>query len=289
MKKALMVLLLMILACGKTPGQDQEINLRIGTYNLRMQQLDKDTPDRWELRRERCLQSIVDNDCDILGIQEINGFAQAEISSALKKEYAAVFFSPYSADGTGNKASGILYKKERLKLVDYHYFWLNDTPYEPSYNDHYTSKGEEKSYIRGGTCALFKDRQTGKYIFFINHHGILNAEENLKYAHVLIDMEKEYNPKGYPSFLVGDFNARVPHPSHQIWREYWNDSADNFGERQCTMNAFNPDPQTWDKAKHIDFVYYRNIEGPVKYVVNQQLYDGRCASDHFPVWADFRL
>lgn len=52
--------------------------------------------------------------------------------------------------------------------------------------------------------ALFVDYYIfpGKFCF-INHHGILNREENLKYAHVLVDMEMKYNPEGYPSFLVG--------------------------------------------------------------------------------------
>ena len=38
--------------------------------------------------------------------------------------------------------------------------------------------------------ALFVDYYIfpGKFCF-INHHGILNKEENLKYAHVLVDME----------------------------------------------------------------------------------------------------
>ena len=71
----------------------------------------------------------------------------------------------------------------------------------------------------------------GKFCF-INHHGILNKEENLKYAHVLVDMEMKYNPVGYPSFLVGDFNAWADHPSHQIWREHWSDAADVGAEHR---------------------------------------------------------
>jgi len=267
----------------------QDANLRIGSYNLRMQQLDKNTPDSWDLRHSRCVQSILDNEFDVFGVQEMADFAEAELSQDLFKEYAMIFFSPYKADGSGGKACGIVYRKKRFKLVDYHYFWISDTPYEVSWNDHYNYNGKEGSYARGGACAIFKDKQTGKMFFFMNHHGILNKEENLKYAHVLVDMEKKYNPKGYPSFLVGDFNARVDNPSHKIWREHWNDSADLFGERQCTMNAFSPDPAEWMKERHIDFIYYRNIDAPVQYMVNQQLYDGRCASDHFPVWADFVL
>ena len=55
------------------------------------------------------------------------------------------------------------------------------------------------------------------------------------------------------------------------------------------MNAFNTAPEEWDKARHIDYIYYRDIAAPVRFSVNQTLYDGRCASDHFVVWADFNL
>jgi len=283
------VFCLLVASAFMLPLFAQETNLRIGSYNLRMQQLDKNTLDSWDLRHSRCVQSILDNNFDVFGVQELTDFAETELAQDLFKEYAMIFFSPYKADGSGGKANGIVYKKKRFKLVDYHYFWISDTPYEVSKNDHYNYGGREGSYIRGGACAVFKDKTTGKMFFFMNHHGILNKEENLKYAHVLVDMEKKYNPKGYPSFLVGDFNARVEHPSHQIWREHWNDSAEIAGERQCTMNAFSPDPASWDTERHIDFIYYRNIDAPVQYVVNQQLYDGRCASDHFPVWADFMI
>ena len=267
----------------------KDVNVRIGSYNIRMQQLDKNTPDSWELRRPRCMQSIRDNNFDVFGLQELTDFVQDQLREDLGDKYEFIFFGPYNQDGTGTKAQGIAYDKKRFKLLEYHYFWLSDTPDQVSDNDHYNHKGKTGSYKRGGACALLKDRKSGKKIFFMNHHGILNLAENEKYAHVLIDMEKKYNPKGCPSFLVGDFNARVDHPSHLQWRAHWSDSADTAGERQCTFSSFNPNPASWDKGRHIDFIYYRNVGAPFDYKVNQTLYDGRCASDHFPIWADFKL
>lgn len=274
---------------SESQNTDDKNVIRIGTYNLRMQHLDKKTPDNWDLRHSKVVQSIKDNDFDVFGVQEMADFAEAELMDDFRDTYAAIFFSPYKADGTGGKANGFFYKKKRFKMLNYHYFWISDTPDEVSQNDHYNYNGKKGSYNRGGTIAIFKDKVTGKKFCFLNHHGILNKEENLKYAQVLVDMEKKYNPKGYPSFFVGDFNARVDHPSHKIWREHWNDSADLFGDRQCTMNAFNPDPASWEPVRHIDFIYYRNTDAPVRFEINQTLYDGRCASDHFPVWADFIL
>lgn len=289
MKKLLFTTLLMISVCTLSAYGKKTATVRIGSYNLRMQQLDKDTPDSWDLRHDKCIRSILDNGFDVFGVQEISNVAKEQIASDLKKKYASIFFSPYNQDGNGDKSSGIFYDKKRFKLIEYHYFWISDTPDQVSWNDHYVIGGKPKSFSRGGACVILMDRKSGRKLFFMNNHGILNHEENLKYAPALVELEKRYNPEGLPSFLVGDFNARVESPSHGVWRQHWNDSADGFGERKCTFNGFNPDPKSWDPAKHIDFVYYRNIDAPSAYMVNMTLYEGRCASDHFPIWADFTL
>lgn len=262
-------------------------NLRIGSFNLRMQQLDKGE-NAWDVRRPRVIESIRDNAFDIFGVQELTDFACEQIAEDLRDTYACIFFSPYSQDGKGTKAQGIIYRKDRFKLIEYHYFWPSDTPFEMCENDHRTD-GSGKSFKRGGVCATFKDKLTGKKIFFMNSHSALNKEEHFKYAHVYEDMERLYNPKGYPSFFVGDLNARPDHPSHKVFRTYWKNAGDLLPEPACTFNGFNPDPASWSNVKSIDYIYYRNVATPSHFECNQKLYDGLCASDHFPIWADFKI
>lgn len=260
--------------------------VRIGSYNLRMQQLDKGEY-AWEVRRPRLMKSIRENGFDIFGIQELTDFVQPQLREDLGDKYEFVFFSPYRQDGVGNKAQGIAYDKERFELVESHFFWMADDPSVMTENDWMMSKGKPHPFKRGGICATFLDRKSGRKLFFMNNHGILNKELNEKYAHVFVDIEKKYNPKNLPSFFVGDFNARYEHPSHKVYREYWKDCTDLLPERPATFNGFNSNPLEWNKAVYIDYIYYRNIGTPVKYTVNQTLYDVLCASDHFPIWADF--
>lgn len=274
-----------LIACSKTPQVQSRV--RIGSYNLRMQHLDKGEDD-WSLRRGRVVRSINDNDFDVFGVQELTVNAQQELTWDLGAKYACLFFSPYSQDGVGNKAQGIFFNKKRFKLLEYHYFWPADNPDIKTENDHY-KKDPTKSYIRGGMCIILKEKSTGKKFFFMNSHAPLNRADHIKYAHVYIDMEKKYNKENLPSFFVGDLNARPDHPASVIYREYWKDSADTWPEQWCTMNSFKTDPAQWPADKRIDYVYYRNIADPSEYRCNQTLYDGRCASDHFPVWADFKL
>lgn len=278
---------LAVLACSQTANAAKPKDLRIGSYNLRMQQLDKGDND-WSVRRGRVIRSIMDNKFDVFGVQELTDFACEQLKEDLADTYECIFFSPYSQDGKGSKAQGIIFNKKRFKLIEYHYFWPSGTPFEMSLNDHYTD-GSGKSFKRGGICAVLKDKVSGRKIFFMNSHAALNKEENFKYAHVFVDMEKQFNPKGYPSFFVGDLNARPEHPTHGVLRAHWSDCADSVSERPCTFNAFKTDPKTWDKSRNIDYIYYRNISEPVKFECNQSLYDGFCASDHFPIWADFKI
>lgn len=280
-------MLIALNACSKNPQSQAQTRLRVGTYNLRMQHLDKGEDD-WSVRKDRVVRSVNDNDFDVFGVQELTEGAQQDLAWALGSKYACIFFSPYSQDGVGGKAQGILYSKKRFKILEYHYFWPADNPEVKTENDHY-KKDPTKSYIRGGMCVILKEKASGRKIFFMNTHAPLNGNDHLKYAHVYIDMEKKYNPEGLPSFFVGDLNIRPDNAVTPIYREYWKDSADICEEKFCTMNSFVTDPAQWPVEKRIDYVYYRNTDTPSEYKCNQTLYDGRCASDHFPIWADFLL
>lgn len=276
-----------VCACTRASRGGESFVVRIGTYNLRMQNLDGGEDD-WSVRRGRVVRSIADNNFDIFGVQELTENAQKELSWDLGARYASIFFSPYNQNGKGTKAQGVFYDKKRFKVLNYHYFWLGDNPDIKTENDHYTNN-PSKSYIRGGMCLTFQEKSSGRKFFLMNSHAPLNSEDYIKYAHVYREMEEKYNPEGLPSFFVGDLNTRPDSQISAIFREYWQDSAYIIPTRYCTMNSFITDPSKWPAEKRIDYVYYRNTSDPEAYHCNQTLYDGRCASDHFPVWADFIL
>lgn len=261
------------------------VSIRIGSYNLRMQQLDKGEND-WSVRRGRVMQSINENAFDVFGLQELTEFAQDDLREDLGKKYEFIFFSPYSQDGVGGRAQGIAFNKKRFKLVEYHYFWPSDTPEVMNVNDHQGGH----TYKRGAACCVLVDKKNhGRKLFFMNCHAPLGKEDHFNSAHVYVDMEKKYNPEAYPSFFVGDFNARPDHPSTLYFQTFWKDSAITLGDAdKSTFNGFKTDPSAWDvELRRIDYIYYRNAPDPVEYQCNRTLYGGLVASDHFPVWADF--
>ena len=266
-------------------------NLRIGSYNLRMHQIDKEE-NAWEVRKDRLMESIRSCDFDVFGVQEASSVTQVFLQLQLGDEYGLLFFSPYSQDGKGNKAHGIIYRKSRVKLLDYHFFWPGEDPEKMCDNDRSWLEKTQKYhyYKRGGICAKMKDRATGKKFFLIVSHWALDKELNAKYAHVYIDMEKKYNLKGLPSFFLGDLNTRPESESSALFRTYWTDSAIGSDEKS-TFNAFGKkNTFDWPDGRfRIDFIYHRNLGAAPKYHCDRSLFGGLYASDHYPIYVDVDL
>lgn len=269
--------------------------LRIGTYNLRTSNSDVGTVNDWSTRKERVKKSILECDFDIVGLQELQADQQAWLRSELGDVYEFKFFSPYSATGAeGAKgAQGIAYKKGKLTLSDWHYFWAADNPDVMAETD--VSPETGTGYNRGGCSGVFTHTASGVQLFLMNNHGCLFDEPNAKYAHVYVDREKMYNSAGLPSFFVGDMNE-VPNTTsgspYMTYTAYWKDafaqaaSEDRTGPRN-TFNGFNAPS---GKSRE-DYVFFRSEKIVLAhYTCNNTLYDGGCyASDHFPVYVDVTI
>ena len=287
-----------VLLFSRDPRKNNEV--RIGTYNLRRVKLDRNSPDNnWEKRRPRLLESFLKEDMDICGVQEVDSDEQVSIPAMLSEaglSYGSYFFGPYADDGVGTKAHGLLWKKDRFEAGDPHYFWISDPPELKQVNDH-GSASVKGNFIRGGFCMTLKDlRNRGKEYFVMVTHAPLSREDHAANAHVYIDMEKKYNPSGLPSFFLGDMNATEADPCSETYRGWWNDAYRWFDARPelregpaGTFNGWKPSVIK-GPSRRIDFVYFRGkgIE-PLRYVCDDTLFDGLCASDHFPVFVDFEM
>ena len=274
------------------------VELRVGSYNLRRSPLDKKSPDNnWQVREPRLIQSILDCKFDFCGLQEVDSPEQESIPRMLAErgaEYDSYFFGPYAEDGHGTKAHGLIWRKDRFRLVGTpHYFWVSDPPELMQVNDLRPDIGGK--FIRGGFFVILKDRKAGKKYFVMVTHAPLNKEQHAANAHVFVDMERKYNPKGMPSFFMGDFNVNEEGAASIYYRTWWTDSFHAFDAspelRKGPVGTFNswknvePEP-----ARRIDFIYYRG-KGvtPLRYTCDNTLYDGHFPSDHFPVYVDFKI
>jgi endonuclease/exonuclease/phosphatase family metal-dependent hydrolase len=278
----------------------ERTDVRIGTYNLRRAKLDRNSEvNNWEARLPRLVESFLLENMDICGVQEVDTEQQESLPSLLAQrglEYGSYFFSPYAEDGIGTKAHGILWRKSRFEAGEPHFFWVSDPPEKMQVNDH-GNGAIQGNFYRGGFCITLKDLRNGGARYFVMvTHAPLSQEEHAQNAHVYADIEKKYNPEHLPSFFIGDFNAKETDASSEFYRSYWVDAYRHFDAdtllRQGPVGTFNGwKPETIKGPnRRIDFVYFRG-KGvkPLRYVCDDRLFDGHLASDHYPIYVDFRI
>lgn len=284
--------ILMVMTAVSSCAVQKPAALRVGSYNLRRAPLDARSADNnWQAREPRLIQSIIDCKFDICGVQEVDSPEQESILRLLADkgvQYGSYFFSPYADDGHGTKAHGVIWRSDRFALLgEPHFFWLSDPPEQKRVND-------GKKMIRGGFCLTLRDLKDGRKYFMMVTHAPLDKKAHAENAHIFIDMEKKYNPKGYPSFFVGDMNATEDHAASETYRTWWTDSWHAFDGcpelRRGPEQTFNGWHLDKPPVSRIDFVYYRG-KGvrPVRYVCDDTRYDGLFASDHFPVYVDYTI
>ncbi|MBO4670507.1 MAG: endonuclease/exonuclease/phosphatase family protein [Bacteroidales bacterium] len=272
---------------GDTP--DEPV-LKIGSYNLRMSNLDTSGDYTWSIRKERLKQSLIDCKFDAFGIQEVSSDAQAWLNSELSNYYTFKYFSPYNQSGTGDRAQGIGFRKDAFTLSDWHFFWATDTPQIMSVND----VGSSGSFKRGGCCCILTHKASGRKFFLMNNHGCLDGESNKKSAPHYEKMEKLYNPDKLPSFFVGDMNAGTSSDAGSVYMtytSYWKDAyvVLDATKRMGCAGTYNGYANPTGKSR-IDFVFYRGDKlEPQLYTCSNKLYNGLYASDHFPIFVEMKF
>ena len=278
----------------------ERTDVRIGTYNLRRAKLDRNSEvNNWDARLPRLVESFLVENMDICGVQEVDTEQQESLPAVLAQrglDYGSYFFSPYAQDGVGTKAHGILWRKSRFEAGEPHFFWISDPPEQMQVNDH-GNGAVQGNFYRGGFCITLTDlHNKGSRYFVMVTHAPLSPEEHAQNAHVYADIEKRYNPEHLPSFFVGDFNAKETDASSEFYRTYWVDAYRSFDadtlRREGPPGTFNGwKPQTIKgPSRRIDYVYFRGkgIQ-PLRYVCDDMLFGGNLASDHYPVYVDFRI
>lgn len=259
------------------------LEVRVGSYNIRMSGMDKASPDNnWSMRKNRLWTSIEKCGFDIFGLQEVSSEAQIDLKERFLDTYGFYFFSPYAEDGNGDKAQGVMYRSDLYILEDVHNFWLGPEPTKMSKSD----VGNKGNYCRGGFCGTLTHKPTGIRLFFMNTHGCLNEQAKIDYAKVFEQMEKLYNTDALPSVFVGDFNVEPKHQMYEAIVEYWKDSYIEAKTKTGVKNTFN----AWkhpEGDRRIDFIFYRGDAEPLSYCCDNKLYEGLYPSDHFPLYADF--
>ena len=163
----LLVFLLAGLLATNSVHSDEEIGLRLMTFNIRYDTA-TDGRNAWPNRREAVAGLIRFHRPDILGLQEVQAHQQDWLLSSLPGFLA---IGVGRDDGkSGGEFSPLFIKRERFELHDSGTFWLSTTPGEPS-------KSWDAAFPRIATWARLTDRVSGNDYLAVNTHWDHRGEE----------------------------------------------------------------------------------------------------------------
>lgn len=267
----LVALVLFLSFCG-VYGQ----NLKIMTYNIRLD-VASDGENAWPNRKDFFTSQIQFYAPDIFGVQEAMPNQVNDIATVLPS-YNHVGIAR-EGDGKG-ESSSIFYKKDRFLVQQSNTFWLSETP-------DVISKGWDAAYNRVCTYALFKDLKTKKIFWVFNTHlDHIGEEARTKGLELILSKIEKVNTKGYPVFLMGDFNSEPNTERIISLKKVMNDTRNISEEKPFgpsgTFNDFKHDQPVTLLLDYI-FISKNNNLKVKKHGVLSDSVDLKYPSDHFPV------
>ena len=196
MKKLLSYLALALVLTGCVSSDA----LRVGTYNIRLETGDRNTPNAWEARKADLVALVRTLDLDVFGLQEVCP-GQARYFREQLPEWDFVG-DHRGADRVTDEASPVFYRKSRFTALRKGTFWLSETPEVPA------SKSWNTCCTRVCSYLVLADRKTGRTFCFANTHTDHVSElAREKGMLLIIDRMKEFGA-GAPVIFTGDHNCR---------------------------------------------------------------------------------
>jgi len=248
--------------------------LIVASYNLRMNN-PNDGVNAWPNRKETVKGLVRFHEFDIYGTQE--GFI-GQINDLCEVEGFAYTGHGREDGKEAGEHSAILYKKDRLKLLDSGDFWLRENPDEPG-------KGWDATCCnRICSWGKFKDLETSKVFFFFcvhfDHQGVVARKESGK----LMVKKIQEIAGNTPVICVGDFNSTPDSEQIQTMQTLLKDSrlitqTPPYGP-YGTFNNFKFDSPL---DNLIDYIFVSKQVSILKYGVLTDNVDRRYPSDHLPV------
>ena len=145
--RALLLLLTLSILAACASSRDAQPPIRVMTFNIRLN-IASDGPNAWPHRKAAVASIIRSHDVDVAGLQEALPDQLRDLD-ALLPEYAR--FGHGRDAARGGEHTAVLYRRDRLELLEESTFWLSETPDTPG------SKGgtpRTNGSRRGAGCAI---------------------------------------------------------------------------------------------------------------------------------------
>ncbi len=262
--------------------------MKVMTFNIRFDN-PADDGDLWRERKLKVAATLEFFEVDAAGLQEALIGQIRDLESLLpghgwlgvgrddgveKGEFCPVFF-----------------KRSRLLPLGSATFWLSEEPDRPGV------PGWNAACPRLVTVVEFRDLATGREFFFYNtHFDHVSEKARMESARLLIrDIGERTAGRGV--IVTGDLNCTASSEAYCLLTGGYGDAGQALIDARTvadglpygstfTFNEFSQEPRPgWI----IDHIFFRNASGVKRWGVISDIWDGRFASDHFPVLAEIVL
>ena len=222
---------------------------------------------------------------DVVGVQEALAHMLTDLDARLPG-FARVGVG--RTDGrTKGEFSAILYRTDRLALLDSGTFWLSPTPQTVG------SKGWDAAIERVATWARFRDRLTGCRYLHLNTHFDHMGEQARQESARLIRRRLATLANGLPVVMTGDLNADPTSASYRILsRDTIADALPPLADGFVVSRSGNYGPtSSWtafraiEPGRRIDYILVSAPVTVLSHGILPDSWDGRFPSDHLPVLA----
>lgn len=254
----------------ETKDAIEQGNVRIMSFNVRCGELEP---------RFRIVPQIIGEYMpDSLGVQECTYEWYLMLKFQLP-EYEFIGVGRDTGDRKLNcgEISGVLYRKDKYKLIDSGTFWLSETPDKVSF-------GWDGACRRVCTWATLENLQTGEQYTHVNthldHKGALARENGVK---LVVEKALSFD---MPTVVTGDFNFEKGCDLYNLLvSDGLSDTQDMAAETMYgkTYHGYNGG----EEGLPIDFILANEkITTVSRYKIVRDMLDGQYTSDHYPIYAD---
>ena len=259
----------------------QAPDLAVTTFNIRYGTA-ADGENRWELRRPLFLDVLRAQHADVVGFQEALRFQLDEIGAEFR-EYRELGVGRDDGDTLGEYAA-ILYRHDRLEVLEYDTFWLSPTP------EMVASTGWGNRITRICTWARFRDHRTARTFYIVNVHFDHESQPSREHAAELVSERIRERAHADPVILLGDFNAGETNPARRRLLDAvpLRDAFRVAHPGVDTVGTFNGFEGT-RTGEMIDAVLISSGWEVLDARIDRTARGGRYPSDHFPVTVRVRF
>ena len=237
----------------------------------------------WDRRKEPLDLAFKAVGADIFAFQEMESFGGGTLSEInLTLDWLLERNPDYAAAAVGPVAEfpstqPILYRRDRLRLLDQGWFFFSDTP------DVIYSRTFDGSFPAFASWAEFETQDGARLRVVNQHYEYKSGSNRLQSAALVADRMAPWIAAEERLFVVGDFNARAGSKTLAILEA----EGVSFLPVAGSTYHFNRGLNLFGAIDHIGWRGALEPLGPP--VVVRERFDGEWPTDHYPVLADFAL